>query len=78
MGLCYFFQVFLIISYAPLVRQLAEIIFQGDISIQQQEASSDSPQTVSYNSLRLFQIIMCPPQEHPIFHLHHPEKWGVG
>ncbi|CAG2208675.1 CLEC16A [Mytilus edulis] len=38
-------QVFLIISYAPLVRQLAEIIFQGDISIQQQEASSDSPQT---------------------------------
>ncbi|XP_052071618.1 protein CLEC16A-like isoform X2 [Mytilus californianus] len=38
-------QVFLIISYAPLVRQLAEIIFQGDISVQQQEASSDSPQT---------------------------------
>ncbi|CAC5424104.1 CLEC16A [Mytilus coruscus] len=38
-------QVFLIISYAPLVRQLAEIIFQGDISVQQQEASNDSPQT---------------------------------
>ncbi|XP_056019536.1 protein CLEC16A-like isoform X2 [Ostrea edulis] len=34
-------QVFLIISYAPLVRQLAEIIFQGEISLSRQEASPE-------------------------------------
>ena len=35
------FQVFLIISYAPLVRQLAEIIFQGEISLSRKEASPE-------------------------------------
>lgn len=36
-------QVFLIISHAPLVRQLAEIIFQGDISLTRVDAREDSP-----------------------------------
>ncbi|XP_061181779.1 protein CLEC16A-like isoform X2 [Saccostrea echinata] len=35
-------QVFLIISYAPLVRQLAEIIFQGEISLSRKEASPET------------------------------------
>lgn len=36
-------QVFLIISHSPLVRQLAEIIFQGDISLTRVDAREDSP-----------------------------------
>lgn len=36
-------QVFLIIKHAPLVRQLAEIIFYGDVEVTKQEPSSDSP-----------------------------------
>ena len=37
-------QVFLIINYSPLVKQLAEIIFQGDVTVSQEASSSDSPQ----------------------------------
>ncbi|XP_021374464.1 protein CLEC16A-like [Mizuhopecten yessoensis] len=36
-------QVFLIISYSPLVRQLAEIIFQGDVDILRLESSEEMP-----------------------------------
>lgn len=39
--LLFLLQVFLIISYAPLVRQLAEIIFQGEISLSRKEASPE-------------------------------------
>ncbi|XP_033751151.1 protein CLEC16A-like isoform X2 [Pecten maximus] len=36
-------QVFLIVSYSPLVRQLAEIIFQGDVDILRLESSEEMP-----------------------------------
>ena len=41
-------KVFLIVKHAPLVRQLAEIIFQGDITPPPQEnVENDSPRMVS-------------------------------
>lgn len=43
-------QVFLILSHAPLVRQLAEIIFNGDISLTRQDTREMSPRTVSLSS----------------------------
>jgi len=42
-----YFQVFLIINYSPLIKQLAEIIFQGNVTVSQEASSSDSPQPVS-------------------------------
>ncbi|GAB1602331.1 protein CLEC16A-like isoform X3 [Argonauta hians] len=71
-------QVFLIISHAPLVRQLAEIIFQGNICLTRVDAREDSPKlkvrefsapeeplekTLEVNRTRRFRVLQMPNAE---------------